>query len=96
MKQSYALPLVTFAVGLGLIVASTSAGATLPLFGFAVPVQVVRGVGLIAFIFSAIAFLAAYGSTLPPRQTQPSSISDGATHGKTEDISGHRHLPHRA
>lgn len=96
MKRIYLLPLAIFALGLGLIIASTSAGATLPILGLSVPVQVVRGVGLIAFIFSIVTSLAIYGSTLPPRQTRTLQTQERAMHDHSDDFSGHRHLSHRA
>jgi hypothetical protein len=87
MKQVYILPLVIFALGIGMVVFSASADARIPLFGLHLPVQVVRGVGLIFFIFSAIAFLAAYGSTLPPRRNSTAIAKDESSREKGKHYS---------
>ena len=94
MRRIYVLPLALFALGLGLVMYSTSGGASISIFGFNVVTQVVRGVGLIAIIASAIAFLAAYGSTIPPRQ-HGTSPPPGDTQGKSDNLAGRQHLPHR-
>ena len=93
MRRIYVMPLVLFALGLGLVMYSTAGGSSISIFGFDVVIQVVRGVGLIAIIASAIAFLAAYGSTIPPRQ-RGTSPPTGDTHGQSENRAG-RHLSHR-
>jgi hypothetical protein len=87
VRRIYVMPLVLFALGLGLVMYSTSGGSSVSIFGFDVVIQVVRGVGLIAIIASAIAFLAAYGSTIPPRQ-HGASPPTGDTHGKSENLAG--------
>ena len=94
MRRIYVIPLLIFALGLGLIMYSTSGGTSISIFGFDVVIQVVRGVGLIAIIASAIAFLAAYGSTIPPRQ-HGTSPPPGDTQVKSENLAGRRHLSHR-
>ena len=80
MHLVYLPALVAVVVGIGLLVASV-AGMTEPsVFGFTFAAPVVRGLGLIALIIGMIAFLAAYGSTLPPlRRETPSA---GERHGK--------------
>ena len=95
MRRIYVMPLVLFALGLGLVMYSTAGGSSISIFGFDVVIQVVRGVGLIAIIASAIAFLAAYGSTIPPKHNRPSPPT-GDTHGQGENRAGRQHLSHRA
>lgn len=94
MRRIYVIPLVLFALGFGLVMYSTSGGASLSIFGFDVVIQVVRGVGIIAIISGAIAFLVAYGNTIPPKQNRTSPPA-GNTHGKSEDRPGPYHLSHR-
>ena len=95
MRRIHVMPLVLFAFGLGLAIYSTAGGSSMSIFGFDVVIQVVRGVGLIAIIASAIAFLAAYGSTIPPNHNRPSPPT-GDTHGQGENRAGRQHLSHRA
>jgi hypothetical protein len=64
------MPLLIFVLGLGLVINSASGGPSLSLFGVDVVIQVVRGVGLIAILASAIAFSVAYGSTIPQSKTE--------------------------
>jgi hypothetical protein len=94
MRRRYVIPLLLFALGLGLVMYSTSGGASISIFGFNVVIQVVRGVGIIAIISSAIAFLVTYGNTIPPKQHHTSPPT-GDTHGKSEDLPGPRHLSRR-
>lgn len=87
MKSVYVIPALIGASGLGLLVLGTSGGADTSVLGFPLSSLVVRGLGLIVIIFSVVAFLAAYGSTLPPLRTERHDKPDhvGGAHGKSED-----------
>ncbi|MBM4258864.1 MAG: hypothetical protein FJ147_23545 [Deltaproteobacteria bacterium] len=67
MRSIYLAPLSIFAVGVGLIATSMASDFQVSLFGLTLMAPVVRGLGLIAFVFSIVAFMAVYGNTLPPR-----------------------------
>jgi hypothetical protein len=62
----YAIPLLICALGIGSLVAGNSIDANMSVFGFTFSSTLAKRLGLIVLIFSAIAFLSAYGSTLPP------------------------------
>lgn len=95
MKSVYIPSLVAFVVGSGLLMTSAASTTELSVLGFTLVSPVVRGLGIIVLIFGAIAFLAAYGSTLPPRRQEPPRPV-GDTPKKNEDPTRHRHLSHRA
>ena len=70
MKLMYVVALSVFILGLALLTYSTASGEEVHLFGLIVHSRILRGLGVIAVIFSAITFLAAFGDTgaLPPRE----------------------------
>jgi hypothetical protein len=94
MKSVYVIPSLIGALGIGLLILGVSGGADTLVLGFPLSSLVVRGLGLIVLIFSVVAFLAAYGSTLPPLHTAQHDKSDhvGNTHGKSKDPAGAQHL----
>jgi uncharacterized membrane protein YedE/YeeE len=65
MKVSYVIAALIFALGIGLLMVGTSGSEEVTLLGLKVSRHIARGMGIIAMIFSAIAVLVAYGSSLP-------------------------------
>jgi hypothetical protein len=94
MKSVYVIPSLIGALGIGLLILGTSGEGNTSVFGFLLSSLVVRGLGLIVLIFSVVAFLAAYGSTLPPLHTtqHDKPTHGGDTHGKSKDPAGAQHL----
>jgi hypothetical protein len=70
MKLMYVVALSVFMLGLTLLAYSTASEEKVHIFGFIVHSRILRGLGVITVIFSAITFLAAFGGmgTLPPRE----------------------------
>jgi hypothetical protein len=70
MKLMYVVALSVFMLGLALLTYSTASGEEVNIFGLIVRSQILRGLGVITVIFSAITFLAAFGGmgALPPRE----------------------------
>lgn len=70
MKLMYVVALSMFMLGLALLTYSTASGEEVNIFGLIVRSQILRGLGVITVIFSAITFLAAFGGmgALPPRE----------------------------
>jgi len=68
MKVSYVIPILLFAVGIGLLIFGTSQSEEVALLGLAFHPRIAKGLGIIVMIFSVITLLVAYGSSLPPRQ----------------------------
>jgi hypothetical protein len=65
MKSAYLIAMAVLALGIVLLGFGTSSGEGVDLLGLTVHSRVVRGAGIIAIILSLIAFMAAYGSSLP-------------------------------
>lgn len=70
MKLMYVVALSVFILGLALLTYSTASGEEVNIFGLIVRSQILRGLGVITVIFSALTFLAAFGGmgALPPRE----------------------------
>jgi hypothetical protein len=68
MKVSYLIALLIFVLGIGLLILGTSQGEEVALLGLTFHPRIAKGLGIIAMIFSAIALLVAYGSSLPSNQ----------------------------
>lgn len=70
MKLMYVVALSVFILGLALLTYSTASGEEVNIFGLIVRSQILRGLGIITVIFSALTFLAAFGGmgALPPRE----------------------------
>lgn len=70
MKLMYVVALSVFILGLALLTYSTASGEEVHIFGLIVRSQILRGLGIITVIFSALTFLAAFGGmgALPPRE----------------------------
>jgi hypothetical protein len=56
-------------LGFSLLMMSGASGAPVTLIGVTFPSQVIKGIGIIACIFSSIVFLAAYGGIQSPENT---------------------------
>jgi hypothetical protein len=69
MKVSYVIAALIFALGIGLLIFGTSQSEEVALLGLTFHPRIAKGMGIIAMIFSIIALLVAYGSSLPPSQT---------------------------
>ena len=65
MKVSYVVGLLIFVLGIGLLIVGNSQSDEVTLLGLTMSAHIVKGTGIIAMIFSAIALLAAFGSSLP-------------------------------
>ena len=70
MKLMYVVALSVFVLGIALLTYSTASGEEVNIFGLVMRSQILRGLGIITVIFSAITFLAAFGGmgALPPRE----------------------------
>lgn len=66
MKLSFLIAALAFALGVGLLIFGTSSNAEVTLIGITFHPRIAKGAGIIVMIFSIIAFLAAWGSSLPP------------------------------
>ena len=72
MKLMYVVELGVFVLGLALLIYSTTSGEEVHLFGLLVHSRILRGLGVITVIFSAITFLAAFGGMgAPPPREKP-------------------------
>ena len=70
MKLMYGVALSVFLLGLALLTHGTVSEEGVNIFGLIVPSQFLRGLEVIARVFSMITFLAAYGGmgALPPHE----------------------------
>jgi hypothetical protein len=68
MKVSYVIPVLLFALGIGLLIFGTSGSEEVTLLGLTFHPRIAKGAGIIVMIFSVITLLVAYGSSLPPKQ----------------------------
>lgn len=66
MKLMSVVALSVFLLGLAFLTFSTASGEEVNIFGLIVPSQILRGVGVIAMIFSVITFVAAFGGLGAP------------------------------
>lgn len=66
MKLSFFIAVLTFALGIGLLIFGASSSTEMTLVGVTFHPRIAKGAGIIVMIFSIIAFLAAWGSSLPP------------------------------
>jgi hypothetical protein len=66
MKISYFIALLVFVLGIFLVSWGMSEAAEVTLLGVAFHPRIAKGAGVILAIFGLIAFLAAWGSSLPP------------------------------
>lgn len=99
MRAVYLPALVGCVAGIGLLVTSAVSTTGLAVLGFTLVAPVVRGVGLIALVFSAVALLAAYGSTLPPRPREarpPAGERQGHSEAVGDPLRQRRDLSRRA
>ncbi len=67
MKVSYVIPMLLFALGIGLLIFGVSEGEEVAVLGLTLHPRIAKGAGIIVMIFSVVAFLVAWGSSLPPR-----------------------------
>jgi hypothetical protein len=65
MKVSYVIPVLLFALGIGLLIFGTSGSEEVTLLGLTFHPRIAKGAGIIVMIFSVITLLVAYGSSLP-------------------------------
>ena len=65
MKLGYILAAVVLLFAIGLLTMGMADNEYLSFLGLTFHSSVARGVGLVSMIFSVIAFLVAYGSSLP-------------------------------
>jgi hypothetical protein len=70
MKIGFIIAAVIAVIGVYLITLSVSDSEHVSLLGLTLHPSVARGVGLISFILSLVAGLAAYGSLLPPSRVE--------------------------
>ncbi len=66
MKLAYIVAALIFALGIWMVSFGMSNTAEVTLLGVTFHPRIAKGVGVIAVIFSIIAFLAAWGSTQTP------------------------------
>ena len=66
MKLLYGVALSVFLLGLAFLIYSTASEEEVNIFGLIVHSRILRGLGVIAMIFSAITFLAAFGGMGAP------------------------------
>ena len=70
MKLSFLLAAIILVSGIGLLIFGTTDSAEVTLLGMAFQPHIAKGAGIIAIIFSLIAFLIAWGSSLEPSQVE--------------------------
>jgi len=70
MKFSFLIAALIFALGVGLLIFGVSINAEVTLVGMTFHPRIAKGAGIIVMIFSVIAFLVAYGSSLPSKQAE--------------------------
>ena len=70
MKLSFVLASLILVLGIGLMIFGATDSAEVTLLGMAFQPHVAKGAGIIAIIFSVIAFLIAWGSSLEPSQVE--------------------------
>jgi hypothetical protein len=70
MKFSFLIAALIFALGVGLLIFGVSINAEVTLVGMTFHPRIAKGAGIIVMIFSVIAFLVAYGSSLPPNRVE--------------------------
>jgi hypothetical protein len=69
MQLMSVVALSVFLLGLAFLIFSTASGEEVNIFGLLVHARILRGLGVIVMIFSAIIFLAAFGGMgAPPRE----------------------------
>ncbi|HEV8713322.1 MAG TPA: hypothetical protein VGX03_10890 [Candidatus Binatia bacterium] len=68
MNMSYVIPVVLFALGIGLLLlmVGTSPSEEVALLGLTFSPRIAKGLGIVVMIFSAVSLLVAYGSSLLP------------------------------
>jgi hypothetical protein len=72
MKSMYGVALSVFVLGLALLTSSTASEEEVHIFGLIIHSRILRGLGVITVIFSAITFLAAFGGMgAPPPREKP-------------------------
>jgi hypothetical protein len=72
MKLMHVVALSGFLLGLAFLTYSAASGEEVNIVGLTVHSRILRGLGVIAMIFSAITFLAAFGGMgAPPPQERP-------------------------
>lgn len=69
MKVSYLIAVLVFALGIGLLIFGTSWSEEVTLLGLTFHPRIAKGLGVVAMIFSIIAFLVAWGSSQPSSHT---------------------------
>lgn len=70
MRFPYFVALFIFVLGLGLLIFGTTGTEHITLLGMTFHPRIAKGVGIIIMIFSAVAFLAAFGSAQAPTQVE--------------------------
>jgi len=70
MKLSFLLAALILMAGIGLLILGATDSAEVTLLGVAFQPQLAKGAGIIAVIFSLIAFLIAWGSSLKPHPVE--------------------------
>lgn len=70
MRIPYIIALVIFALGVGLLIFGTTGTDEVTLLGLTFHPRIAKGVGIITMIFSAIAFLAAFGRAQAPTHVE--------------------------
>ncbi len=70
MKLSFLIAVLTFALGIGLLIFGAAHSAEVTLVGMAFHPRIAKGAGIIVMIFSVISFLVAWGSSLPPNRAE--------------------------
>ena len=72
MKASYLGALIVSLFGFYLLFFGVSDSEYVSLLGILLHSRVVKGIGLISLLIGTIAFMVAYGSSLPPRRIERS------------------------
>jgi hypothetical protein len=72
MKLSYIVATVILLLGMCLLVFGVSDGEHVSVFGMSLHTRIAKGVGIVSIILGIIAFMVAYGGSLPSSRVERS------------------------
>lgn len=70
MKIAYVVAVFMSLLGVGLLTFSVAEGEYISLLGIPLHARVAKGVGIVTILLGIIAFMVAYGGSLPPSQAR--------------------------
>lgn len=70
MKATYLIAILVSVFGFYLLFFGVSDSEHVPVLGMLLHARIVKGIGLISLLVGTIAFMVAYGGSLPPRRVE--------------------------